>query len=206
MRPFRLIVFLDLSHMLSDPFPTMNAEQISKRAHLGCTPQHRGANTQLLAGDPEHSRSGTCANFQTSIRGKVSACIDLKYEVSDEVFCAPVRQAYIVFENFGVGATQPLGIHHNALAAVIHRSHVFHHRLRPDRPKMQRPASDRVVKAMGGAMSITGSINFAPMRRGNHVGFHGHDSFEATSALTALQVHGSPLKPLLLTPPVPPPG
>ena len=188
MSPLDGITVLDLTHMLSGPYGTMMLTDLGART-IKVEPPGRGEGTrELLATDPHYSRDGMGAYFMTLNRGKQSVCLDLKSDTGREVFYDLVRQADIVFDNFGSGVPARLGIDHATLAAINPRiitcSVTGFGETGPD---TQRPAFDQVVQGMGGGMSITGSPDHAPMRAGIPMGDLGGGIFGAMGVLAALQ-------------------
>jgi crotonobetainyl-CoA:carnitine CoA-transferase CaiB-like acyl-CoA transferase len=181
------ITVLDLTHMLSGPYGTMLLADLGART-IKIEPPGSGEGTRrLLEHDPAYSRDGMGAYYLTLNRNKESVCIDLKTEAGHAVFLDLVRQADVVFDNFGVGVTRRLGIDHAALAAVNPRiitcSVTGFGETGPD---TQRPAFDQVVQAMGGGMSITGSPQTGPIRSGIPIGDLGGGIFGAIGVLAAL--------------------
>ena len=188
MSPLEGVVILDLTHMLSGPYGTMLLTDLGART-IKVEPPGNGEGTrQLLAGDPDYSRSGMGAYFLTLNRGKESVCIDLKSAQGREVFLDLVRHADVVFDNFSAGVTKRLGIDHDALAAVNPRiitcSVTGFGETGPD---VSKPAFDQVVQAMGGGMSITGLPDGPPVRSGIPIGDLGGGIFGAMGVLAALQ-------------------
>ena len=181
------ITVLDLTHMLSGPYGTMLLADLGARTIKIEPPGTGEATRRLLEHDPVYSRGGMGAYFLTLNRGKRSVCIDLKSDAGRAVFLDLVRQADVVFDNFGVGVPRRLGIHHEALAAVNPRiitcSVTGFGETGPD---TQRPAFDQVVQAMGGGMSITGTPQTGPIRSGIPIGDLGGGLFGALGVLAAI--------------------
>jgi crotonobetainyl-CoA:carnitine CoA-transferase CaiB-like acyl-CoA transferase len=187
-RPLDGITVLDLTHMLSGPYGTMMLTDLGANT-IKVEPPGRGEGTrELLARHPDYSREGMGAYFMTLNRGKRSMAIDLKSEAGREVFYDLVRQADVVFDNFGAGVPKRLGIDHDTLAAINPRiitcSVTGFGETGPD---TQRPAFDQVVQGMGGGMSITGMPDHAPVRAGIPIGDLGGGIFGAIGVLAALQ-------------------
>ncbi|MES2633461.1 MAG: CaiB/BaiF CoA-transferase family protein [Pseudomonadota bacterium] len=181
------ITVLDLTHMLSGPYGTMLLADLGART-IKVEPPGSGEGTRrLLENDPEYSRDGMGAYFLTLNRNKQSVCIDLKSEAGRAVFMDLVRHADVVFDNFGAGVTQRLGIDYETLSQVNPRivtcSVTGFGQTGPD---TQRPAFDQVVQAMGGGMSITGSPETGPMRSGIPMGDLGGGIFGAMGVLAAI--------------------
>ncbi len=185
--PLQGLMVLDLTHMLSGPYGTMLLTDLGARM-IKVEPPGAGEGTrQLLAGSTEYSRDGMGAYFLTLNRGKESVALDLKSEQGLAVFHDLVRQADIVFDNFGAGVTKRLRIDHASLSAINPRiitcSVTGFGETGPD---TQRPAFDQVVQAMGGGMSITGDAESGPMRAGVPMGDLGGGIFGALGVLAAV--------------------
>lgn len=186
--PLQGIVVLDLTHMLSGPFGTMMLSDLGART-IKVEPPGKGEGTrELLARDPDYARHGMGAYFLTLNRGKESVCIDLKSEEGRQVFYDLVRQADVVFDNFGAGVPKRLCIDHETLSAINPRivtcSVTGFGETGPDN---LRPAFDQVVQGLGGGMSITGSPEGPPTRSGIPIGDLGGGIFGAMGVLAALQ-------------------
>lgn len=181
------ITVLDLTHMLSGPYGTMLLADLGART-IKVEPPGSGEGTRrLLEHDPDYSRDGMGAYFLTLNRNKQSVCIDLKNAEGRAVFLDLVRQADVVFDNFGDGVTTRLGIDHASLSAVNPRIITCSVTgFGQTGPETQRPAFDQVVQAMGGGMSITGPEGGEPMRAGIPIGDLGGGMFGAMGVLAAL--------------------
>jgi crotonobetainyl-CoA:carnitine CoA-transferase CaiB-like acyl-CoA transferase len=118
MKPLQGILMLDLTHMLSGPYGAMILTDLGARTVKVEPLQHGEGTRALLSGSPEFSRQGMGAYYLTLNRGKESVCIDLKSDAGREVFYDLVRQADVVFDNFGYGVTRRLKIDHDTLAAI----------------------------------------------------------------------------------------
>jgi crotonobetainyl-CoA:carnitine CoA-transferase CaiB-like acyl-CoA transferase len=181
------LVMLDLTHMLAGPFGAMLL------ADLGATtikiePPGRGeATRRLLENDPKHSLNGVGAYFLALNRNKKSVAIDLKQAEGLTLFYELVKQADIVFTNFGPGVTARLGIDHDTLAR--HNPRIITCAVSgfgESGPGRQRPAFDLVAQGYGGGMSITGFEGGAPTKAGIPIGDLGGGIFGALGILAAL--------------------
>ena len=181
------ITVLDLTHMLSGPYGTMMLADLGART-IKVEPPGQGEGTRaLLQNDPDYSRDGMGAYYLTLNRNKESVCIDLKKEAGRAVFMDLVRQADVVFDNFGVGVPTRLGIDYAALSQVNPRIITCSVTgFGGTGPERQRPAFDQVVQAMGGGMSITGTPETGPTRSGIPIGDLGGGIFGAMGVLAAL--------------------
>lgn len=181
------ITVLDLTHMLSGPYGTMLLADMGART-IKIEPPVSGEGTRrLLEHDPDYSRDGMGAYYLTLNRNKHSVCIDLKSADGLAVFKDLVRSADVVFDNFGVGVTQRLGIDYVALSEVNPRIITCSVTgFGSTGPNTKRPAFDQVVQAMGGGMSITGTPETGPTRSGIPIGDLGGGVFGAMGVLAAL--------------------
>ncbi|MGV3725488.1 CaiB/BaiF CoA transferase family protein [Hydrogenophaga sp.] len=181
------ITVLDLTHMLSGPYGTMLLADLGART-IKVEPPGTGEGTRrLLEHDPDYSRQGMGAYFLTLNRNKSSVCINLKSPEGKAVFFDLVRQADVVFDNFGADVPRRLGIDYAALSAVNPRIITCSVTgFGQTGPQTDRPAFDQVVQAMGGGMSITGTPQTGPMRSGIPIGDLGGGLFGALGVLAAL--------------------
>lgn len=181
------IVVLDLTHMLSGPYGTMLLADLGART-IKVEPPGTGEGTRRLQeDDPDYSIDGMGAYFLTLNRNKESVCIDLKSPQGKQVFLDLVRNADVVFDNFGVGVTKRLGIDYESLSAVNPRIiSCSVTGFGSSGLGCKRPAFDQVVQAMGGGMSITGTPESGPIRSGIPIGDLGGGVFGAMGVLAAL--------------------
>ncbi|WP_442595041.1 CaiB/BaiF CoA transferase family protein [Parapusillimonas sp. JC17] len=181
------IVVLDLTHMLSGPYGTMLLADLGART-IKIEPPGMGEGTRRLQEhDPDYSIDGMGAYFLTLNRNKESVCIDLKSPEGKQVFMDLVRNADVVFDNFGVGVRKRLGIDHESISAVNPRIiSCSVTGFGSSGPGCKRPAFDQVVQAMGGGMSITGTPESGPIRSGIPTGDLGGGMFGAMGVLAAL--------------------
>lgn len=186
-RPLDGLVVLDLTHMLSGPFGTMQLADLGARCIKIEPPGDGEATRKLLAGSPDYARDGMGAYFLTLNRGKESVALDLKSEEGLAVLYDLVRQADVVFDNFSAGVTRRLRIDHDTLSAINPRIITCTvSGFGETGPDTQRPAFDQVVQAMGGGMSITGEPEMPPTRSGIPIGDLGGGIFGAMGVLAAI--------------------
>lgn len=185
--PLAGLVVLDLTHMLSGPYGTMQLADLGARCIKVEPPGDGEATRQLLATSPDYAREGMGAYFLTLNRGKESVAIDLKSEAGMAVFYDLVRKADVVFDNFSVGVTRRLRIDHETLSAINPRIITCSvSGFGETGPDTQRPAFDQVVQAMGGGMSITGEPEMPPTRSGIPIGDLGGGIFGAMGVMAAV--------------------
>ena len=108
---------LDLSRMLSGPYCTMmladhGAEVIKIESGTGDTSR---ANGPFRDDDPDHLWAGY---FVSLNRSKKSVTLDLKNPDDKAAFCALVRDADVLVENFRPGVMERLGLSYEYLATL----------------------------------------------------------------------------------------
>jgi CoA:oxalate CoA-transferase len=185
-KPLAGIRVLDLTHMLSGPYGAMILADLGADV-IKVEPLEGEGTRKLLARDPKNSIDGMGAYFITLNRNKRSVCIDLKSAAGLEVFYELVKQADVVFSNFGAGVPERLKIDHAHLSAVNPRIVTCAVTgFGSNGPRYQRPAFDQVAQAVGGGMSITGTDPDHPVRAGIPIGDLGGGAFAVMGILAAL--------------------
>jgi crotonobetainyl-CoA:carnitine CoA-transferase CaiB-like acyl-CoA transferase len=119
--------------------------------------------------------------FQSDNRGKRGVVLDLKTEDGRADFLELVRHADIVAENYSAGVMDRLGLGYEQLRAINPRLVYAAIRGFGDprsgrSPYAEWPALDVVAQAMGGFLSITGTVEGMPIKSGPGIG----DLFPAT--------------------------
>ena len=134
-----------------------------------------------------HTSPPLSAYFLAVNRGKKSVVLDLRTPDGRAAFHDLVRAADVVVENFRPSVPVRLGCDWPTLSAVNPRLvlcsiSAFGH-TGPDR---ERPAFDLSLQARGGAMSLTGEPDGAPVRMGIPMGDLAGGMFGATAVAAAL--------------------
>lgn len=188
MKALEGITVLDLTHMLAGPYGTMLLADMGART-IKIEPPEKGEGTRrLLEHSPDYSRDGMGAYFLTLCRNKESVAIDLKSPEGLELFYGLVKQADVVFSNFGAGVTERLKIDYPHLSAVNPRIITCSVTgFGETGPAPNRPAFDLVAQGMGGGMTLTGEAGGEPLRAGIPIGDLGGGLFGALGVLAALQ-------------------
>ena len=165
---------LDLSRMLSGPYCTMmladhGAEVIKIESGTGDTSR---ANGPFRDDDPDHLWAGY---FVSLNRSKKSVTLDLKNPDDKAAFCALVRDADVLVENFRPGVMERLGLSYEYLATLNPRLvygavRGFGDPRSGQSPYADWPCYDVVAQAMGGIMAITGPDAASPTKVGPGVG------------------------------------
>jgi crotonobetainyl-CoA:carnitine CoA-transferase CaiB-like acyl-CoA transferase len=159
---------LDLSRMLAGPYGSMlladqGAEVIKIEEPDGGDP--------MRAMGPPFLPDGESAYFLSINRNKKSIAIDLTGDGGRRVFHDLVAHADVVWENFRPGIMARLGCHYAALSAINPRLVMCSiSAYGQDGPYRDWPAFDLALQAMGGAMSVTGERDGAPVRMGVPMG------------------------------------
>lgn len=187
MKPLTGYLALDLTHMLSGPYGTMQLADLGIRTIKIEPPGSGDATRSLLASDPNNSLHGMGAYFLALNRNKESVCIDLKQPAGLSLFYDLVKKADIVYDNFSPKVTKRLGIDHETLQklnpGIITCSITG---FGQQGPHCDRPAFDMVVQGLSGGMSITGPIDGEPLRSGIPIGDLSGGLFGVIGVLTAL--------------------
>lgn len=125
-------------------------------------------------------------------RNKQGLCLDLKHERGLEAAAALARQADVVVESFRPGVMERFGLGYDALRAQ-NRALVYAsvNGWGREGPYVDLPASDYVLQAMAGVMSVNGEPGREPLRVGWYIvdmvtGMHAHQGI-----LTALLARGT---------------
>lgn len=103
-------------------------------------------------------------------KNKRSICLDLKQVRGQEIALALAQRCDIVVQNFRRGVMERFGLGYERLAAQNPRlvyATIFG--FGEDGPLADAPASDSVMQAFGGLMSINGDTGGPPLRVGNMV-------------------------------------
>ena len=177
---------LDLTHMLSGPYGTMLLADLGADM-IKVEPLQGEGTRKLLGTDPENSIDGFGAYYITLNHNKRSVALDLKTEAGRDVFYDLVKNADVVFSNFGPGVPERLGIDYESLAKINPRIITCCvSGFGSEGPGAKRPAFDQVAQAYGGGMSITGVDPEVPVRSGIPTGDLGGGMFAVMGVLSAL--------------------
>lgn len=168
MRLFEGVRVLDLSRMLAGPYGSMLLAD--QGAQVIKVEEPDGGDPMRLMGPP-FLPDGASAYFLAINRNKKSLALDLTSDAGRGVFHALVAQADVVWENFRPGVMARLGCDYATLAAInpgLVMCSISAYGA--DGPYRDWPAFDLALQAMGGAMSITGPRDGAPVRMGLPMG------------------------------------
>lgn len=97
-------------------------------------------------------------------RGKRSVALNLKHDEGREIARNLVRGADVLVENYRPGAADEIGIGYEAVSRLNPRLiYCSVSGFGPDGPWAQAPATDPVIQAMSGVMSVTGERGGDPI-------------------------------------------
>lgn len=161
--PLSDVRILDLSRMLSGPFASMMLADLGAEV-IKIEDPDGGDKTRTMG--PKLSE-GQSAYFLSINRNKKSLTLDLRKERAQEVFYELVKMADVVLDNFRPGVLERLGCDHEKLKPINPKIlscsiSSFGH----TGPDKDLPGFDLILQARGGAMSITGEPERAPIRMG----------------------------------------
>ncbi len=165
-RPLTGTRVLDLTNVLAGPHCSYQLMLLGAEVVKVELPRH-GDLARQLGPEEELNRAGIGASFLAQNAGKKSIELDLKDPAGRATFEEMIRNADVLLENFRAGVLARLGFDWPRLQ-----------RLNPglvycaitgfgqQGPMSQAPAYDQVIQGLSGMMSVTGSIETAPLRIG----------------------------------------
>lgn len=188
--PLAGIRVLDLTQALAGPYCTMlladlGADVVKIEPPSGDMTRFPGPFT---AEDTEQAYGGYFASIN---RGKRSIVLDLKDDGDRDVFLQLAATADVVVENSRAGVMDRLGVGYETLAAinpalVYAAVRGFGDPRTGESPYVDWPAYDIVAQAMGGLVSITGSLATGFAKCGPSVGDIFSGSLAAVGLLAAV--------------------
>ena len=184
MSLFEGVRVLDLSRMLAGPYGSMLLAD--QGAEVIKIEEPDGGDPMRIMGPP-FLPDGESAYFLAINRNKKSIAVDLTSEGGQRVFHDLVAHADVVWENFRPGIMVRLGCDYPTLSSInpglVMCSISAYGQ---DGPYRDWPAFDLALQAMGGAMSITGERDGAPVRMGLPMGDLAGGMFGAFAVAGAL--------------------
>jgi crotonobetainyl-CoA:carnitine CoA-transferase CaiB-like acyl-CoA transferase len=173
---------LDLTQMMAGPLGTMLLGDLGADVVKIEAP---GGEISRTMGD---TFVGGESDFFLSLnRNKRSVVLDLKSPAGVETLKALVGRADVLIENFRPGTAERLGLGYDVLKKVNPRLvYCAVSGFRADGPDRDRPATDPVVQAMSGLMSLTGSPESGPLKTGFPQGDFAAPLFATIGILSAL--------------------
>jgi CoA:oxalate CoA-transferase len=164
--PLSGVTVIDLTRVLAGPYCTMVLADLGARV---IKIEQPGTGDDSRAFGP--FLKGKSAYFSSLNRGKESIALDLKKDEDKLIFRKLLERADVLVENFRPGTMEKLGFGFDALHEAYPRliyaaASGFGH----TGPYSKRAAYDMVVQAMGGLMSVTGTLDGPPVRVGTSIG------------------------------------
>ncbi|MEE9501994.1 MAG: CoA transferase [Candidatus Aminicenantaceae bacterium] len=162
-RPLSDVRILDLSRMLSGPFASMMLADLGAEV-IKIEDPDGGDKTRTMG---PKLLEGQSAYFLSINRNKKSLTLDLRKEKAREVFYKLVKISDVILDNFRPGVLERLDCSYERLKSInpeiISCSISSFGHTGPDK---DLPGFDLILQARGGAMSITGEPERAPIRMG----------------------------------------
>ncbi|WP_458210425.1 CaiB/BaiF CoA transferase family protein [Haladaptatus sp. NG-SE-30] len=153
---------LELGHVVAAPYATLMLSDLGAEVVKVEHPKH--GDHMRVAGDTARSI------FASLNRDKQSIALDLESEDDRQAFLTLVREADIVVENFSPGSLERLGMGYDRLRksnkSLIYVSIKGYE---GSGPYSDRTATDPIIQAASGLMSVTGYTNSPPARTGTSV-------------------------------------
>ncbi len=183
MGPLEGLKILDLSRVLAGPYATMLLADLGAEV---IKVEFPGKGDDSRAFGPY--LNGESGYFMSINRNKKSITLNLKNDEGKEILKKLIAKVDIILENFRPGTMEKLGFSYEECkkinpTIIYAASSGYGH----TGPYSKRPAYDGVVQAMGGIMSITGSLGGEPTRVGPSIGDIGAGLFTAIGVLAALE-------------------
>lgn len=181
--PLEDVRILDLSRMLSGPYGSMILADIGAEI-IKIEDPAGGDKTRTMGPKIAELQS---AYFLSINRNKKSLTLDLRKEEGKEIFYELVKVSDVVFDNFRPDVLMRLGCNYEKLKSINPKiiscsiSSFGHTGQDKD-----LPGFDLVLQARGGAMSITGEPERAPIRMGIPTGDIAGAMFAAYAVVAAL--------------------
>lgn len=180
--PLSGVRVLDLTNVLAGPYCTyqlaLQGAEVVKVEVPG-----RGDLARQLGADPDLNARGLGTSFLAQNAGKKSIELDLKSEEGSNSFVDLVREVDVLVENFRPGVMDRLGFGWPQLKevnpALVYCAISGFGQTGPMR---DRPAYDQIIQGLSGMMSITGTLETAPLR----VGFPICDTIGGLTAAMAI--------------------
>jgi len=160
------ITVLDLTNVLAGPFAGYQLALLGATVIKVETPEG-GDLARQLGADAGLNQERMGASFLAQNAGKRSICVNLKSAEGREVFNRLCETADVLLENFRPGVMTRLGLDfptlHEAFPRLIYCAISG---FGQDGPLAKAPAYDQIIQGRSGVMSITGSLETAPLRVG----------------------------------------
>jgi crotonobetainyl-CoA:carnitine CoA-transferase CaiB-like acyl-CoA transferase len=172
--PLDGVKVVDLTAMLAGPYATMLLADLGADV-VKIEPEHGDGTRAVGPFRDGDSPVGLGGYFQSVNRGKRSVVLDLKNPAGRDRLLELIRVADVVAENFSAGVMDRLGLSYEELQQenprlVYAAIRGFGDPRTGASPYTDWPALDIVAQAMGGFLSITGTLEGAPIKSGPGIG------------------------------------
>lgn len=157
---------LDLTNVLAGPFCAYQLGLLGADVIKVEMPES-GDLARQLGADPALNERLMGASFLAQNGGKKSITLDMKSAAGKDVLRRLVKTADVLVENFRPGVMMRLGLGYDHMK-TINPSLVYCaiSGFGQDGPLRNAPAYDQIVQGLSGVMSVTGSVESAPLRVG----------------------------------------
>lgn len=153
---------LELGHVVSGPYATLMMADLGAEVLKVEHPKH--GDHMRVAGDMAR------AIFATLNRDKQSLALDLKADDDRSAFFDLLGDVDVIVENFSPGTMDALGLGYDRLREANEQLiYVDIKGFGPDGPYRDRSATDPIIQAISGLMSVTGNSDRPPARAGTSV-------------------------------------
>lgn len=163
---FEGIRVLDLTNVLSGPYCTYQLALMGASV-IKIEPRQSGDLSRGLGADEDLSERLIGSSFLAQNAGKRSMTLNLKHPLAHDLFSQLVKSADVLVENFRPGVMARLGFPWSAAHEL--NEHLIYCSLSgfgQTGEMSQRPAYDQIIQGLSGMMSVTGSVEDAPLRVG----------------------------------------
>jgi len=165
-RPLDGTRVLDLTNVLAGPYCSYQLMLLGAEVIKVEVPG-QGDLARRLGPDPDLNHAGLGASFLAQNAGKKSVEINLKETAGRAVFEDMIRDADVLLENFRAGVLDRLGYGWPGLRSLNPRLvYCAISGFGQDGPMSQAPAYDQIIQGLSGMMSVTGTVETAPLRVG----------------------------------------
>ncbi|MET7642582.1 CoA transferase [Streptomyces sp. NPDC005426] len=181
-RPLDDIRVLDLTNVLAGPYCSYHLMLLGAEV-IKIERPGQGDLARNLGPDADLNRAGMGASFLAQNAGKKSVELDLKDPADRQVFEEMLSGADVLLENFRAGVLSRMGYDQERLDQINPRLVCCSiSGFGQTGPMSDAPAYDQIIQGLSGMMSVTGTVDTAPLR----VGFPVCDTTGGLSAALAV--------------------
>ncbi|MFD9399993.1 CaiB/BaiF CoA transferase family protein [Streptomyces sp. NPDC060011] len=182
VRPLDDIRVLDLTNVLAGPYCSYHLMLLGAEV-IKVERPGQGDLARNLGPDADLNRAGIGASFLAQNAGKKSVELDLKDPADRAVFEEMLAGADVLLENFRAGVLSRMGYGQDELDRINPRLICCSiSGFGQTGPMSDAPAYDQIIQGLSGMMSVTGTLDTAPLR----VGFPVCDTTGGLSAALAI--------------------